>query len=98
ATIGQIAFAAIAQLAPAMFGALVWKQANRQGVFAGLAAGLLIWCYTMVLPLIAGGFEWSLQSFPGLGFLLYHPIGIDVQPLTRGVVLSLLSNFLLFAW
>ena len=34
ATIGQLSFAAIAQLAPAMFGALVWKQANRRGVFA----------------------------------------------------------------
>ncbi|CAM5560966.1 histidine kinase OS=Stutzerimonas stutzeri OX=316 GN=CXK95_11920 PE=3 SV=1 [Stutzerimonas stutzeri] len=39
ATIGQIAFAAITQLAPAMVGALYWKQANRRGVFAGLAAG-----------------------------------------------------------
>ncbi|EPN49392.1 sensory box histidine kinase/response regulator, partial [Pseudomonas syringae pv. actinidiae ICMP 19096] len=43
ATIGQIAFAAITQLAPAMFGALYWKQANRRGVFAGLAAGIFIW-------------------------------------------------------
>src|SRR5690606_327899 len=80
ATIGQIAFAAIAQLAPAMFGALVWKQANRRGVFAGLAAGLAIWAYTMVLPLFAGGFGWSVASFPGLNFLLYQPIGIEVQP------------------
>ncbi|KAB0571149.1 hybrid sensor histidine kinase/response regulator, partial [Helicobacter pullorum NCTC 12824] len=39
ATIGQIAFAAVTQLAPAMLGALYWKQANRRGVFAGLAAG-----------------------------------------------------------
>ncbi|PTU72814.1 hybrid sensor histidine kinase/response regulator [Pseudomonas mangrovi] len=98
ATIGQVAFAAITQLAPAMFGALLWKQANRRGVFAGLAAGSLIWSYTMVLPLIAGGLGWSLDRFPGLEFLLYQPIGIDVQPLTRGVVLSLAGNFLLFAW
>src|SRR5690606_46682 len=58
----------------------------------------LIWSYTMVLPLIAGGLGWSLARFPGLEFLLYQPIGIDVQPLTRGVVLSLAGNFLLFAW
>src|SRR5690606_22690751 len=77
ATIGQVAFAAITQLAPAMFGALWWKRANRMGVFAGLTAGVLIWGYTMVLPLIAGGLGWSLQSFPGLQFLLYQPIGID---------------------
>ncbi|HAB86631.1 MAG TPA: hybrid sensor histidine kinase/response regulator, partial [Pseudomonas sp.] len=39
ATIGQIAFAAITQLAPALVGALYWKQANRRGVFAGLTPG-----------------------------------------------------------
>ncbi|HSX88523.1 MAG TPA: sodium:solute symporter, partial [Pseudomonas sp.] len=48
ATIGQVSFAAIGQLAPAMFGALLWKQANRQGVFAGLFFGALIWFYTLV--------------------------------------------------
>lgn len=53
ATIGQIAFAAIAQLGPAMIGALYWKQANRRGVFAGLAAGSLLWAYTLVLPVVA---------------------------------------------
>ena len=62
------------------------------------SAGSAIWSYTMVLPLIAGGLDWSLDAFPGLEFLLYQPIGIEVQPLTRGVVLSLAGNFLLFAW
>ncbi|MCS5515901.1 hypothetical protein NWF32_14135 [Pseudomonas qingdaonensis] len=32
ATIGQVAFAAVTQLAPAMLGALYWKQANRRRV------------------------------------------------------------------
>ena len=45
ATIGQLSFAAIGQLAPAMFGALVWKQANRQGVFAGLNKPLTVTRY-----------------------------------------------------
>lgn len=98
ATIGQVSFAAIGQLAPAMFGALVWKQANRQGVFAGLALGALIWFYTLVLPLAARGLGWPLVNFPGLSALLYGPIGFPVDALTRGVVLSLAGNFLLFAW
>ena len=55
ATIGQVSFAAIGQLAPAMFGALVWKQANRRGVFAGLIFGAMLWFYTLVLPLAARG-------------------------------------------
>lgn len=98
ATIGQISFAAVAQLAPAMFGALLWKQANRRGVFAGLTAGALVWFYTLVLPVVARGLGWPLENFPGLHSLLYQPIGLEVDPLTRGVVLSLASNFLLFAW
>ncbi|MET1077435.1 MAG: PAS domain-containing hybrid sensor histidine kinase/response regulator [Pseudomonas sp.] len=98
ATIGQISFAAVGQLAPAMFGALLWKQANRRGVFAGLAAGALIWLYTLVLPVVAHSLGWSLSSFPGLRALLYQPLGWAVDPLTRGVVLSLSGNFLLFAW
>ncbi|MFN9583946.1 MAG: NahK/ErcS family hybrid sensor histidine kinase/response regulator [Pseudomonadaceae bacterium] len=98
ATIGQVSFAAIGQLAPAMFGALVWKQANRRGVFAGLIFGAMLWFYTLVLPLAARGMGWSLDSFPGLTTLLYAPIGLQVDPLTRGVVLSLAGNLLLFAW
>ena len=97
ATIGQISFAAVGQLAPAMFGALLWKQANRRGVFAGLAAGALIWAYTLVLPVVARSLGASLESFPGLQTLLYFPIGLDVDPLTRGVLLSLSGNVLLFA-
>src|SRR5690606_3999973 len=55
ANTGQIAFAAIAQLAPAMFGALFWKQANRTGVFAGLLVGISLWFYLLVLPLLLDG-------------------------------------------
>ncbi|HLT05808.1 MAG TPA: NahK/ErcS family hybrid sensor histidine kinase/response regulator, partial [Pseudomonas sp.] len=97
ATIGMISFAAIGQLAPAMLGALVWKQANRRGVFAGLIAGSLIWFYTLVLPLVAGGLGWSLEPFPLLQALLHQPLWIEVDPLTRGMALSLIGNFLLFA-
>jgi Na+/proline symporter len=65
ATIGQIAFAAVTQLTPAMLGALYWKQANRRGVFAGLAAGIFLWFYTLVLPIAAHSLGWSLSLFPG---------------------------------
>ncbi|HLV16988.1 MAG TPA: PAS domain-containing hybrid sensor histidine kinase/response regulator [Pseudomonas sp.] len=97
ATIGMVSFAAIGQLAPAMLGALLWKQANRRGVFAGLIAGSLIWFYTLVLPLVASGLGWSLEPFPLLQPLLYHPLWIEIDPLTRGMALSLIGNFLLFA-
>jgi len=98
ATIGQIAFAAVTQLAPAMLGALYWKQANRRGVFAGLAAGTFLWFYTLILPIAAHSMGWSLSSFPGLGWLHSNPLNLPITPLTQGVVLSLAGNFTLFAW
>lgn len=98
ATIGQIAFAAVTQLAPAMLGALYWKQANRRGVFAGLAAGTFLWFYTLVLPIAAHSLGWSLNSFPGLAWLHSNPLNLPISPLTQGVVLSLAGNFTLFAW
>ncbi|MGU3349042.1 hybrid sensor histidine kinase/response regulator [Pseudomonas monsensis] len=98
ATIGQIAFAAVTQLAPAMLGALYWKQANRRGVFAGLAAGTFLWFYTLVLPIAAHSLGWSLSSFPGLAWLHGNPLNLPITPLTQGVVLSLAGNFTLFAW
>jgi len=98
ATIGQIAFAAITQLAPAMIGALYWKPANRRGVFAGLAAGVFIWFYTLVLPLTAHSMGWSLDSFPLLAWLHSNPLNLPITPLTQGVVLSMAGNFALFIW
>ncbi|MDX9678636.1 hybrid sensor histidine kinase/response regulator [Pseudomonas zeae] len=98
ATIGQIAFAAVTQLAPAMLGALYWKQANRRGVFAGLAAGTFLWFYTLILPIAAHSLGWSLNSFPGLAWLHSNPLNLPISPLTQGVVLSLAGNFTLFAW
>ena len=98
ATIGQIAFAAITQLAPAMLGALYWKQANRRGVFAGLTAGALLWFYTLVLPLVAQRMGWPLELFPALHWLANQPLGLPIDPLTLGVVLALAGNWLVFAW
>jgi len=98
ATIGQIAFAAVTQLAPAMLGALYWKQANRRGVFAGLAAGTFLWFYTLILPIAASSLDLPLSTFPGLAWLHSNPLGLPITPLTQGVVLSLAGNFTLFAW
>jgi Na+/proline symporter/signal transduction histidine kinase len=97
ATIGQIAFAAITQLAPAMLGALYWKHANRRGVFAGLTAGALLWFYTLVLPLVAQRMGWPLELFPALQWLANQPLGLPIDPLTLGVVLALAGNWLVFA-
>ncbi|PVZ13938.1 MULTISPECIES: PAS domain-containing hybrid sensor histidine kinase/response regulator [unclassified Pseudomonas] len=98
ATIGQIAFAAITQLTPAMLGALYWKQANRRGVFAGLAAGIFIWFYTLVLPVAAHSLGLPLSTFPGLAWLRGNPLHLPISPFTQGVALSFAGNFALFVW
>ena len=56
ASIGLLAFAAVAQFAPAILTGLYWRGATRQGVFWGLATGYAVWLYTLVMPeLTAGG-------------------------------------------
>lgn len=97
ATIGLIAFAALTQMAPAMIGALIWKKANRQGVFAGLITGSLLWVYTLVLPLIVTSFGAEPEDIPGLDWLYSIPLGVMIDPMTLGVTLSLSGNFLVFA-
>ena len=52
-SIGLISFAAVAQFAPALLGGLFWKGGTRNGALAGLAAGALLWAYTLMLPSIA---------------------------------------------
>lgn len=92
ASIGQIAFAAIAQLAPAMFGALFWKQANRSGVFAGLVVGATLWFYTLILPLLGG----ELDGWPLLDPLYSHSLGLPIDSLTLGSLIALAGNVAIF--
>ncbi len=52
--IGLIAFAGVAQFLPPLIGGLYWRQATGAGAFCGLAAGALVWAYTLVLPGFGG--------------------------------------------
>ncbi len=52
-SIGLISFAAVAQFAPALLGGMFWKGGTRDGALAGLAAGALLWAWTLLLPSIA---------------------------------------------
>ncbi len=56
ASIGMLAFAAVAQFAPGILAALYWGSASRAGVFWGMFAGFIAWGYLLFLPnLVAGG-------------------------------------------
>ena len=53
ASIGLLSFAAVAQLAPAFFGGLIWRRATARGAMAGMTVGILVWAYTLLLPSLA---------------------------------------------
>lgn len=90
--IGYSAMGALIQLAPAMIGALIWKNANRQGVYAGLLAGMLSWGYLLGLPL----FSTNAASWPLLSNLLTLPDDALLSYTTLAVGLSIGANFVVF--
>lgn len=74
-SIGLISFAAVAQFAPALIGGLYWRGGTREGAFAGLLTGFLVWLYTLLLPSFAKS-GWLPESFldPGpFGWTLLKP-------------------------
>ncbi len=97
-SIGLVSFAAAAQLAPGILLGLFWPGARGAGAGAGIAAGTLIWAYTLFLPSLARsgllpdgfldaglfGLEWSRPyALFGLG-------GLD--PITHTLFWSMLAN------
>lgn len=95
ASIGLLSFAAIAQFAPAIFIGLGWKGANARGAKAGLISGFLIWLYTLLLPAILPGSALMTDGPFGIGALRPQALlGIDLDPLLHGVLMSLAVNTL----
>lgn len=97
ASIGLLSFAAIAQLAPAFFGGLVWRRATARGAAAGMVAGFLTWAWTLLLPSFAdtGLFGHGLVADGPFGIAPLRPqalFGLDLPPLVHGVVASLAVN------
>lgn len=98
ASIGLLAFAAVAQFAPAVVSAVYWSGASRAGVLAGLSSGFLIWLYTLLLPTLAsagGAMPWWIDHGP-FGLNVFAPQALfgfaAPDPLTHGVFWSLLFN------
>jgi PAS domain S-box-containing protein len=63
ASIGILAFAAVAQFAPALFAALYWNSASRAGVFWGMLTGFIAWGYLLFLPNLAAGGLVAVKGF-----------------------------------
>jgi Na+/proline symporter/signal transduction histidine kinase len=81
ASIGLTSFAALSQLAPALFGAVLWRDGHARGAIAGIVAGTAIWFLLLAWP----------QVGSSMGLADPTPFGLE-DPLPLGVVLSLLVN------
>jgi len=94
ASIGLIAFAAIAQMAPAMLGGLFWRRANARGAIAGLTTGFAVWTWMLFIPSLG----WI--SAPPDASVLYYAFfpsaegvtAIGGDPFVSAVILSLAIN------
>ncbi|HPF73566.1 MAG: PAS domain-containing hybrid sensor histidine kinase/response regulator [Lysobacteraceae bacterium] len=53
ASIGLLAFAAVAQFAPLILAGLFWRGVSARGAIMGLVGGFAVWCYTLLLPAMA---------------------------------------------
>src|SRR3954462_403636 len=101
AAIGLLSFAALAQLAPAFFGGLFWREGTARGAMTGMLVGFAVWAYTLFLPSFLEG------NPTGLLLLQHGPFGIealrpqallgaDLPPLMHGVLWSLSLNILTY--
>ncbi len=94
ASIGLLAFSAIAQIAPSLLGGLFWRRANGRGAIAGLGTGLFVWGYLLFLPSLGTQDNSALATavlsflFPGAAMFS----GADADPFVNATILSLLIN------
>ncbi|GLR75624.1 PAS domain-containing hybrid sensor histidine kinase/response regulator [Aliivibrio sifiae] len=94
--IGLLAFAAIAQFAPALIGGLYWRQGNKKGVYAGLAIGFMVWLITLMsqTQMLAGSAENNV-----LLWIITPPEWLqqlEVKASDWGMMMSLGLNAVLF--
>ncbi len=98
ASIGLIAFAGVAQFAPALIATVGWNFANHTAARAGLIGGVIVWIYCLLLPSIGEGVGPALAQFTrgwlDPDALLGWRIG---SPLVNGTVWSLGVNVALMA-
>lgn len=64
--LGILAFVAAVQFLPGVLGVLYWPTANRWGLISGLSVGIIVWLYTLLLPLskLTLGWQYSIPIPP----------------------------------
>jgi PAS domain S-box-containing protein len=85
-----VAFAGTAQFLPGLIATPYWPGANRQGLLVGITGGLVIWFFSMLLPLII---DYHPRLLADLYNTLFGP-GDDMW--AAAIVVSLVLNTVLF--
>ncbi len=97
ASFGILSFAAAMQFIPALIGGLYWQRGHRNGVMMGLAFGLVMWLYTLIMPAYFG--DSLVQSIRETAPLLDPQAFLGLSGfdhLTHGMIWSLTGNLLLY--
>lgn len=98
ASMGLIAFAGVAQFAPALVATVAWDFRDPRAARAGLIGGLLLWAYCLLLPSVGPGFASGMRDATG-GLL--NPdalLGLRFgSALVNGTLWSLGANIVLMA-
>lgn len=72
--LGLISFVAAAQFLPGIVGLLYWRRATRTGFILGLLAGMTVWTFTLLVPILAS--SGIVSGDLGVGALLQRS-GLD---------------------
>jgi PAS domain S-box-containing protein len=88
--LGLVAFAGTAQFLPGLIATPYWSGANRKGLLVGLTGGLVIWFFSMLLPLI-------IDYHPRLLGHLYNTLfGASDNMWAAAIMVSMALNTALF--
>lgn len=85
-----VAFSGTLQFLPGLLATPYWPRANRNGLLAGLAAGLFVWTFTMLLPMLGGSAPETLTN------LVHTLLGPADDPWSSATLLSLGANMAFF--
>ncbi|MBK6708517.1 MAG: PAS-domain containing protein [Sphingomonadales bacterium] len=96
ASIGLVAFAAMAQFAPILILAVYGANRDALAAKAGLGVGLLLWCYTLAMPQVLP--PAMLDRMAGTMLNPVALLGIDgLSPISHGTLWSLGANLAVFS-
>jgi Na+/proline symporter/CheY-like chemotaxis protein/PAS domain-containing protein len=94
ASVGLIAFVALAQTAPALLMSVYRAGNDALAAMAGMATGFALWLYTLFLPSIGGIPRWAHGA-------LFDPLALmgesGFSPIVHGAIWSLCGNMLAHA-